>query len=1015
MYAFCLAVTPADATEPDSVDGLVMWLRADDVDGNIDESSDRTRVARWTDLSGRGNHVLQGAVDRQPTSQPSVIGGHPVLRFDGGDCFELAKMSGLSAGDQPFHAIFVMQADMSRIHQNPRLLDLGGAASSPELPRRGFWIGNQGNGRNRLGISHGDEGEALRRAWNNQPNIVEVIYAGGGRWTQHLNGASDGSGTYRQRTFLGFRQPVQLAIGQHFGLTQANTFYRGDLAEVLLFNRVLTASEQNEVGLHLDRKYGIRTAYGSLPRFEKDVVPILARNCHKCHGAKQQEGKLDLRTVSAMLRGGDSGSVLVRGHADRSYFLQMITSGEMPPESEKRLAQDEIALLRRWVDFGAPADERLVELSPTDHYRDKHRKHWAFQKPVAVTPPKVRRQLLVRVPIDAFVLRRLEAEGLSFAPRAQRVTLARRASFDLTGLPPTPDGLQAFLKDKSPEAFAKLVDRLLDSPAYGERWARHWLDVARYADYYDADAKARQMTAEPLDAWRYRDWVVDSLNNDLPFNQFIVHQIAGDLLPNPTGEAIYPDGLVATTFLSNGVWDPHDADKEKIVSDMADDNIDTIGKAFLGLTLGCARCHDHKFDPVSTEDYYALAGMFYSTHFLAKLGTKGGAYTMNRVPLVPAADVAKRQEHVNQLNQINEKLAALDKQSPKPPPNDPQRVQLTTKRDRLQSELPPETPRAIAVQEGGTPGGLFPNIQDVPIHIRGSYARLGRIVPRGLPHFFVGDSQTPITQGSGRRQLADWVASPDNPLTARVIVNRVWQWHFGKGLVHTPNNFGMRSQPPAHPQLLDWLANDLITNGWSLKKLHRRIMLSATYQQSSQVARELVERDPDNRLLARFAPRRLEAEAIRDAMLFVSGRLDPTSSGPAGVDLNIRRRSLYVQTARWNRSNFATLFDAANPDASTARRVSTTVTPQSLFLLNNAFTLDQARHLAKRILAGEFHKDDETRIDRLYQLLFSRSATRDEQIIAQTIIAPTDQRSGEAAWVDLAHVLLCTNEFVYLD
>ena len=322
--------------------------------------------------------------------------------------------------------------------------------------------------------------------------------------------------------------------------------------------------------------------------------------------------------------------------------------------------------------------------------------------------------------------------------------------------------------------------------------------------------------------------------------------------------------------------------RKKIVSDMVDDQVDTVGKAFLGLTLGCARCHDHKFDPVSQRDYYALAGIFYSSHILKELGAKGGEYTLNRVPLVPMSVVAQRENQLRLIAEVNAKLAALDKKSPKPAADDPERLTLIKRRDKLQSELPPEPPLAMAVQEGGTPGGLFPKIQDVPVHIRGSYTRLGPVVPRRLPGFFVGDLERPIKSGSGRRELARWVASEKNPLTARVIVNRVWQWHFGEGLVRTPSNFGMLSEPPSHPALLDWLASRFVGDGWSLKKLHRRIMLSATYQQASSVPREQFVRDPDNHWLGRFAARRLEAEAIRDAMLFVAGRLDLKPGGPAG-------------------------------------------------------------------------------------------------------------------------------------
>ena len=320
----------------------------------------------------------------------------------------------------------------------------------------------------------------------------------------------------------------------------------------------------------------------------------------------------------------------------------------------------------------------------------------------------------------------------------------------------------------------------------------------------------------------------------------------------------------------------------------------------------------------------------------------------------------------------------------------------------------------MAVQEGGTPGGLFPKIQDVPIHIRGSYARLGPIVARRLPRFFAGEAQPPIREGSGRRELARWVASAKNPLTARVIVNRVWQWHFGEGLVRTPSNFGMRSEAPSHPKLLDWLAARFVDDGWSLKKLHRRIMLSTAYRRSSVAARDQVSRDPENRWLGRFAPRRLDAEEVRDAMLCVSGRLDRTPGGPAADDIDTPRRSLYVQTARWDRSSFAMLFDAANPDSSTEKRTVSTVAPQALLFLNHPFVFTQARSLAER-LAALAAGDDNARIERAYQLLFGRSARPEELEVCRGFLFRSGRPRAEADWPGLAHLLLCSNEFVYVD
>ncbi|MFM8289336.1 MAG: DUF1553 domain-containing protein, partial [Planctomycetaceae bacterium] len=669
--------------------------------------------------------------------------------------------------------------------------------------------------------------------------------------------------------------------------------------------------------------------------------------------------------------------------------------------------------------------------------------------------------------------------------------------------------------------------------------------------------------------------------------------------PSPTGEDVYAEGLIATTFLSNGVWDRGDADKEKIVSDMVDDNIGVIGKAFLGLTLECARCHDHKFDPISTADYYGLAGMFYSSHILKELGTKGGEYTVNRVPLIGPAALAHRATRESRLATLQANLAELDRQhrfseltaggrtlvptafhsdagaqgligddgsiavsgplskdryvveavapeglkplclrlealadpalpasgpgrasdgnfvvsrltlsvtpaagqaepgeiklvaaqadfeqagfpvksvlddnekdgwavsprvgvahvavfefapetvvpagaklkitidqrhsdhhtlgrfrlsvaeklTPSPPAETPGRQELIAERDTLQRELAVPVPLAMAVTDGGTPGGLFPGIQDVPIHIRGNYAKLGPVVPRRLPQFLAGADQPPITRGSGRRELAAWIAAPGNPLTARVIVNRIWQWHFGEGLVRTPSNFGLLSEPPSHPELLDWLASRFVEEGWSLKRLHRRIMLSATYRQSSRVAREVFDQDPENRLLGRFAARRLEAEAIRDAILAVTGQLDSTAGGPAGDDFTIRRRSLYVQTARWQRDSYATLFDAANPDSSTEKRVTSTVAPQALLLLNHAWMQEQVRHLADR-LVRDVPEGGVPRIERAYRLLLGRPPRSEELSLAETLVRTADPAHAEAGWVDLAHVLLCSNEFVFID
>ncbi len=757
--------------------------------------------------------------------------------------------------------------------------------------------------------------------------------------------------------------------------------------------------------------------------FEKQIRPIFVERCLECHDDEKREGGLRLTSRDLLLKGGETGAAVVPGKPDESLLIHAVSyvaELKMPPKG--KLSDAEIEKLTQWVAMGAVFPGSATTSNATEPHRFEvtpdQKNWWAFQPVHNSAPPEVKNVSWAQNEIDRFILAELEARELTPAGPATRRTWIRRATFDLTGLPPMPEEIDAFLADSSPEAYANVVDRLLASPAYGQRWARHWLDVVRYADYHDGDPTVRDAGSEPHQAWRYRDWVVSSFNRDLRFDQFITHQIAGDLLPVPEGQEFYADGLIATTFLSNGSWDRGDADKEKMLSDMIDDNIDTIGKAFMGLTLGCARCHDHKFDPISNEDYYALAGVFYSTRILKELGAKGGNYTLNRVPLIEKTYLAKRDEQMKLIGEINAQLTELDKKTPKPPDDDPERVKLVGQRDTLQSELLPEPPTAEAASEGGVPGSLFPGIQDVPIHIRGSYTRLGPVVARRMPSFFSNAATPAITSGSGRREVAVWVTSKDNPLTARVIVNRVWQWHFGTGLVRTPNNFGMLSEPPSHPQLLDWLATRFMEEEWSLKKLHRRIMLSATYQQGSTVPREQLERDPENRRLGRFSPRRLEAEAIRDAMLAATGKLDTSAGGPATHELNTPRRSLYVQTARWDRSNFATLFDAANPDASEERRNVSTVAPQSLFLLNHEFALTQAKQLVERLIReipGDASESEMKRIQLAYQLLFARSATDEELEIAGQIVNQGATAGDATGWTDLAHVLLCSNEFVYID
>ncbi len=555
---------------------------------------------------------------------------------------------------------------------------------------------------------------------------------------------------------------------------------------------------------------------------------------------------------------------------------------------------------------------------------------WAFQPVKPRAQPVVKGKAWPTSPVDHFVLAKLEAKGLKPSPRADKRTLIRRVTFDLTGLPPTPEEIDAFLKDDSPEAFARVVDRLLASPHYGERWGRHWLDIARFGEQDGFDGGSYDH------AWKYRDYVIRAFNADKPYDEFVREQLAGDLMATGDRGKDF-DRAVATTFLQLGIKDANQRDRDLFLGDLIDDQVHTTGMAFLGLTLGCARCHDHKFDPIPTADYYSLAGFFRNT--------------------VSSANLPGRPE---------------------------QALLVVTKPDAA-----------------GTPSHVM-SVFDGPateqrIFRRGSYANLGPVAPRRFLQIIEGPDHLPtLPRGSGRLELAKWVSSPANPLTARVMVNRVWQHHFGTGLVVTSDNFGVLGDHPTHPELLDWLAKSFTDNGWSLKKLHRLMLLSSTYQQAGAEDAEARRADPDNRLLWRMPRCRLEGEVVRDSILAVSGDHDRTAGGPSvgfrGVwgdehptlnlyAINIRadytpfhlpRRSVYLPMLRTARPELLALFDAPDDKATTPRRNETTVAPQALYMMNSPFVRRRAGNLAWSLL-GESKATDTDRVRRAYQLIFGRS------------------------------------------
>ncbi len=1135
---------------------------------------------------------------------------------------------------------------------------------------------------------------------------------------------------------------------------------------------------------------------GAVEFFEKSIRPILAGKCQKCHGDEKTKGGLSLGGRALVLKGGDSGPAAVPGKPRESLIIAAVEQhGELKMPPTGKLSPGEVERLRRWIELDMPWPETHAGDSKAPSAvaarSDPPRDWWSFRPVRATTPPAVKDTGWPRTEIDRFILAALEARGLKPSPPADRRTLIRRATYDLTGLPPTPEEVEAFLADRSPDAFARVVDRLLASPAYGERWGRHWLDVVRYADARDLI----QLPAESdfREVWRYRDWVVAAFNRDMSYADFVRFQVAGDLLPTQRPGGFDPDAIVATGLLALADFVPGDVDKDQMIADYVNDEVNVVGKAFLGLTIGCARCHDHKFDPISAEDYYALAGIFFSTSLVP--GPVPGNTPLVRVPLLSpdeiarlrardAADRRRRAELEQQLpdaddrawiahlgrlvtSQTSEYLVAacehrhpgagsrkvpLDElarqrglhprllagwvdflgrvadqpavgrhptlceaaagkltgpalaraaedlerdlsslaarreaeaarssdtraladacvlrfraddpyrlatsdsrvtlwpnrsglpadarpptgsggpvatttmingrarpvlrfdghsllESPRavPPAGslflvfraadsapsghrligwedsdvgkhglglilesggrwqaifrnngqsgdlvdarpasgfqvvgltwgpdgttwrrngvaagsqkgidavsaDPgivalrlggpgsgssprfrgdlaevrvynrqldeagcKRIEAELQRAWLGSDDPSaasrdavaelleellsvrgpfwmspeerrkllpaehrarvaalarelevlkkkpgaaEIPQAVAVRDGGPKGTRHEGFKDARVFLRGDHKKPGKAVPRGFPRILTTGPPARIADGSGRRQLADWLTRPDHPLTARVMVNRIWQHHFGEGLVRTASDFGSRGDRPSHPELLDDLAARFVESGWSPKAMHRLILLSSTYQQSARVEARGIAADPENRLLGRMNRRRLDAEAIRDGLLSAAGRLERRPGGLAFAELSVPRRTLYLMSVRTgpgsSAADFGRLFDRADPGSIVARRGESVVAPQALFFLNDPFVQDNGRALAAR-LAREEPAGGEPRIRRLYALALGRPPSPAEVDLGRQLLA-TD---GDVdPWERYCQVILSSNEFIYID
>jgi len=712
--------------------------------------------------------------------------------------------------------------------------------------------------------------------------------------------------------------------------------------------------------------------------FETRIRPLLVEHCHSCHGPRKQRGDLRLDSEAALLRGGYSGPAINRQSPEQSLLLRAIAHADpnlgMPPK--KKLPDRLIADLKAWVQMGAPYPASGTT-APT------RAAGWAFQPLTNPAPPVVKDPAWVQGPLDRFILAGLESQELRPAPPADRRSLLRRVTFDLIGLPPSPAEMDEFLADTSPDAFARVVERLLASPHYGERWGRHWLDVARYADSNGLDENVAHGNA-----WRYRDYVVASFNHDRPYDRFVLEQLAGDLLPF-SDPATRRQQLIATGFLSLGPKVLAEVDETKMEMDIIDEQIDTVGRAFLGLTLGCARCHDHKFDPIQTDDYYALAGIFKSTRTMEHFKKIARWYEHPLKPDQPPAETEKG-------------------------------------KGKTGSDVP------------GIMGVAERDVVDVPIHVRGNHLTLGRTVPRGVPRVLAGPRPPAFDdKHSGRLQLAQWLVQPDHPLIARVLVNRVWRWHMGQGLVRSTDNFGNLGEPPANPALLDWLARRFVADGWSLKNLHRLILLSSTYQMSSTHDPVAARRDPDNRLHWRQNIRRLEAEAIRDALLVVGDLLDPAMAGPVlhvknraylfdhtSKDLtryDSKRRSLYLPVIRNNLYDVFQLFDSTDAAVPSSDRATTTVAPQALFMLNSDLVTQVCRRLSGRLLQ---EPDDTARMRLLYRTAYGREPTEAESARNRSLLArleehlqprqPDAGQRRQQAWAWLCQTVLAASEFIYL-
>lgn len=870
-----------------------------------------------------------------------------------------------------------------------------------------------------------------------------------------------------------------------------------------------------ETGAHSQQAGKIpEAAHRQIAHFEKDIQPLFAERCTACHGGDSPQAGLDLRTLASALRGGNHGPVIREGFSEKSILIRQLVSGAMPPKGGgKPLEESEIELIRAWidrghfadyVDLGPPLDRAFTEAeAPPITARD--RVHWAFRKPTDVKIPVVRKDDRVQTPIDAFILAKLARQELSLSVAASKPTLLRRAYIDLWGIPPTPEQAAAYLEDKRPGAYERLLDRLLESPNYGQRWGRFWLDAAGYVDTTGKDFDVDAPSVAP-GLWRYRDYVIDAFNKDKPWNRFLVEQLAGDELfdwrtaEHYTSEML--EALIATGYLRT-VLDATDED----ISDRPADRYDTlfalidkVSRSAVGLTLSCARCHSHKFDPIAQRDYYRFLALFSAAY-----NPSDWIQPKNRLLYTVSAsekqEIDKHNESVDtEIQKLEARTASIRKpyreqlfeakllEVPEVLREDLRTAVAVAEGDRteVQNYLVEKFDPLIAVRDSEVLAEASPEHRErlnrlqsqietwkgyrhelqqlralwdgaklpvIRLLQRGSVESPGPRVRPGFLSILCKPADSCLAQPSPNRvgattgyrlALAEWLTDPNHPLTARVIVNRIWQHHFGTGIAATPDDFGANGSPPSHPELLDWLAVDFVKHGWRVKRLHKMIMLSAVYQQSSRRtdnpdSKRAAAGDPDNRLLWHMPLRRLEAEALRDSVLAVAGRLDLSLEGPP-VMLNsrpdglqvadesgARRRSVYLFARRTWPLTLMETFDFPNIDTSCTRRAPSATPLQSLTLMNSEFMLDNASATARRAmdLVKGPPEDREALIRTTYSLVLAREPTREEVELAEEHLSRQQHLYGRAnASADeaftksaesLAHMLISSNEFLYVD